>query len=96
MYVDGEYNGRVWRFVVMNYKKRGRCPQVDQERYPDLVAGDPNDVPKRTCEEVSGFIGYGDDICRVLPVDVLYELLFDEQTKLPAERHPLGHVSGFA
>jgi hypothetical protein len=81
--------------VVVNYKKRGRCPYVNQEKYPHLVNGNPNDIPKRTCEEVSGFIGYGDDICRVLQVDVLYELLFDEQTKLPAERNLLGHVSEF-
>jgi hypothetical protein len=95
MYVDGEHTGSEWRFVVMNYKKRGRCPEVNEERYPHLVAGDPNDVGKRTCEEVSNYVGYGDDICRVLDEDVLYELLFDGRTMLPAERNLLGHVSEF-
>jgi hypothetical protein len=96
MYVDGEHNNSVWRFVVTNYKKSGRCPHVNQEAYPDLVTGDPNNVTKRTCEEVSAFVGYADDICRVLQADMLYELLFDERTMLPAERNLLGRVSEFA
>ena len=96
MYVDGEHDNSVWRFVVVNYKKSGSCPHVNQEKYPDLVAGDPNDVKKRTCEEVSAFIGYADDVCRVLQEDMLYEVLFDERTMLPAERNLLGRVSQFA
>lgn len=96
MYVEGEYDNRVWRFVVMNDKKSGSCPRVNQGKYPDLVAGDPNDVKKRTCEEVSAFVGYADDICRSLQEDMLYELLFDERTLLPAERNLLGNVSQFA
>ena len=96
MYVEGEHNNGVWRFVVMNYKKSGGCPRVNQDKYPTLVNVNSNDVMKRTCEEVSAFVGYADDICRSLQEDVLYELLFDERTMLPAEKRELGHVSEFA
>jgi hypothetical protein len=97
MYVDGEhYDKSMWRFVVVNYKKDGRCPHVNQQAHPDLVAGDPNDVKKRTCEEVSSYVGYADDICRVLQEDMLYELTFDQQTMLPADRTLLGRVRDFA
>lgn len=96
MYVEGEHDNSVWRFVVMNHKKSGRCPRVNQDKYPTLVNRDPNDVMKRTCEEVSAFVGYADDICRALEEDILYELLFDERTMLPAEKNRLGHVREFA
>lgn len=96
MYVDGERRKDVWRFVVVNYRKSGGCPYVDEDRHPDLVSGDPNNIKKRTCEEVSDFIGYADDICRVLQPDMLYELSFNMRTKLPPERTLLGRVTEFA
>lgn len=96
MYVDGEQHKGLWRFVVVNYRRSGGCPDVDQDRHPDLVSGDPNDVKKRTCEEVSDFVGYADDICRVLQPDLLYELSVDRGTMLPAERILLGRASEFA
>jgi hypothetical protein len=96
MYVEGDYDNGVWRFIVMNYKKSGGCPYVNQEKHPNLVYGDPNHITKRTCEEVSSFIGYGDDICRALQADNLYELLLNERTMLPAKRTRLGHVREFA
>jgi hypothetical protein len=79
MYVDGDLKDGVWRFVVDNYKKRGKCPYVDPSKHPDLVT-QRNPVPKRTCEQVSAFVGYGDDICRVLKEDELYELDFSGKT----------------
>jgi hypothetical protein len=79
MYVDGEYKSGTWRFVVVNCKKRGKCPYVDPFKHHDLVT-QSNPVPKRTCEEVSHFVGYGDDICRVLKEDELYELDFSQKS----------------
>jgi hypothetical protein len=79
MYVDGEYKSGTWRFVVDNYKKSGKCPYVDPFKHPDLIT-QHNPVPKRTCEEVSHFVGYGDDICRVLKEDELYELDFSQKS----------------
>jgi hypothetical protein len=96
MYVEGEYDNSVWRFVVMNYKKSGKCPRVNQDKYPYFVNGDPNNIKKRTCEEVSAFVGKADDICRSLQADMLYELLFDERTMLPAEENLIGPVKNYA
>jgi hypothetical protein len=95
MYVDGEQNGDVWTWIIANYKKDGRCPYVDPDKHPYLVSGNPKDIKKRTCEEFSSFIGYADDICRVLEKDSLYEVVFNQQTYEPAKRTLLGHVSDF-
>jgi hypothetical protein len=95
MYVNGEKNGDVWTFIVANYKKNGRCPYVNPDRNPHLVSGNPKDIPKRTCEQVSAFVGYDDDICRVLEEDSLYEVEFNQRTYEPAKRTLLGHLSDF-
>lgn len=94
MYVDGELDGDLWRFVVVNYKKRGKCPYINPQKYPNLITM-TNPVPKRTCEEVSGFVAYGDDICRVLEKDTVYELYFNMNDKMPARRYHKGHVGQF-
>ena len=80
MYSDGvmQRDG-VWKFVVVNYKKRGKCPYIGPSKHPDLVT-QKNPVPKRTCEQVSAFVGYGDDICRVLKKDEVYEIKFSGKT----------------
>jgi hypothetical protein len=78
MYVDGDLKGDSYRFVVANYAKGKKCPRVDPSKHPDLVT-QQNPVPKRTCEQVSSFVGYGDDICRILRKDELYELNFSRR-----------------
>lgn len=79
MYVNGEYHNGVWKWMVVNYKKGGGCPRIKADNHFSIVT-QTNGVPKRTCEEVSEFVGYGDDVCRILKEDELYELDFDQPT----------------
>jgi len=92
-----EYNASlsndIYRLVIDDYKKRGKCPYVNPSKHPDLI-NQKNPVPKQTCETVSSWVGYGDDICRVLKEDELYELDFNMKT-LTYTQHDLGPVKNF-
>jgi hypothetical protein len=92
----GKYHvGDVWTWVVANYKKNRTCPYVDPDKHRGLVSGDPNKIKQLTCEEFSSFIGYRDDVCRVLEVDSLYRVVFNQLTYEPATRTLLGHLNDF-
>jgi hypothetical protein len=83
MYVDGEYKSGTWRFVAVNYKKRGKFPYVNS-KYGNLIINQ-NPVPKLTCELVPDAVQYQsmylDDICGALDEDTLYELYkFDRKS----------------
>jgi hypothetical protein len=76
MYVSGERTeDHKTRYVVVNYKKEGKCPPIDSEKYPTLNSS-VNPVPKSTCEEVSANVGfeskYYGDLCYILDVDTVY------------------------
>jgi hypothetical protein len=78
MYVNGQRvpNLSATRYVVVNYKKSGKCPYVNP-KYGNLAINQ-NPVPKLTCEQVSEAVQYQsnylDDICEALNEDTLYEL----------------------
>jgi hypothetical protein len=78
MYVNGQRMPRLsaTRYVVVNYKKKGKCPYVNP-KYSNLIINQ-NPVPKLTCEQVSDAVqyqpNYFPDICGALDEDTLYEL----------------------
>jgi hypothetical protein len=78
MYVNGQRLPRLsaTRYVVVNYKKKGKCPYVNPENGNLIINQNP--VPKLTCEQVSDAVqyqpNYFPDICGILDEDTLYEL----------------------
>jgi hypothetical protein len=79
MYVNGERTEeQSTRYVVVDYKKDGKCPSIDPEKYPTLNSY-VNPVPKATCEEISAEVEYESkyygDLCNFLTNDIVYTLL---------------------
>jgi hypothetical protein len=77
MYVHERTEDHKTHYVVVNYKKDGKCPPIDPEKYPKLISH-ANPVPKLTCEQVSAEVEfdskYYDDLCYLMTVDTVYEL----------------------
>ncbi|MBV9026715.1 MAG: hypothetical protein JO362_23615 [Streptomycetaceae bacterium] len=77
MYVNGQHvpELKLTRYVVVNYKKDGECPYIDQTKYAALITN-RNPVPKLTCERLSASLQYeskyNHDICGILAEDTLY------------------------
>jgi hypothetical protein len=75
-YVNGERTqDQKTRFVVVDYKKDGKCPPIDPEKYPELNSY-VNPVPKHTCEQISAEVEfdskYYDDLCNIMTNDTVY------------------------
>jgi hypothetical protein len=103
MYVDGEHDAskKISRYVVVNYKKDGKCPSINPDKHPDLISY-RNPVPKRTCEEISADVEfeskyYGDLCDGLLKADIVYFLSKPDDKKIDprADIFNLGNVRDF-
>jgi hypothetical protein len=80
MYVNGQRvpSLSAARYVVVNYKKEGKCPYLNTSKYGSTLIINQNPVPKFTCEQVSEAVqyksNYSSDICGTLNEDTLYVL----------------------
>lgn len=101
MYVNGERTqDHKTRYIVVNYKKDGKCPYINPEKHPDLISL-RNPVPKLTCERVSGAVDFDSkyyrDLCYLLRVDTVYELFKRDghQLDIHNDIRNYGHVTKF-
>ena len=78
MYVNGQRmpDFHLTRYVVVNYKKCGKCPSINSKCINLIINRNP--VPKLTCEQVSQAVlyetKYQPDICGIPTKDALYVL----------------------
>jgi hypothetical protein len=101
MYVNGERTeDQKTRYVVVDYKKDGKCPSIDPEKYPTLNSY-VNPVPKATCEEISAEVEYESkyygDLCNLLTNDIVYEILKrdGQELRIVLDVRNHGHVKNF-
>jgi hypothetical protein len=102
MYVNSERtNDQKDRYVVVDYKKDGKCPPINREKYPYLNSYE-NPVPKLTCEQVSADVEfeskYYADLCNLLIDDTVYGLFKRDNQRLDVQKDVVnyGNVSNFS
>jgi hypothetical protein len=89
------------RYVIVDYKKEGKCPPLDPEKYPTLNSN-ANLVPKVTCEQLSAEVDfeskYYDDLCHLMTDDVVYGLFKRDGQPLHISEDVVhyGHVRNFS
>ena len=82
-------------WAVIDYKKDGACPSVNYEKFFTAVGvpvpASSQPVPKITCEELSGKLGWepwpGEDPCTKMDDDVVYRF----QTKTDKQANTVEH-----